>query len=72
MPEHYARKAFWSDEDNCYIAIAPAFSGISAFGDTEQQALDELAIVLKASIEIYHEKDWPLPSADSHTGDEGG
>ena len=49
----YARHAFWSDDDNCYIAIAQAFKGVSAFGDTEQAALEELLIPLQAAIEIH-------------------
>lgn len=57
----YSYQVAWSDEDNCYIATSPEFPGLSAWGDTHQEAVKEFDVVLEASIEIYKEKGWELP-----------
>ena len=33
---------FYSEEDNGYIAIIPELPGCSAFGETEEKALEEI------------------------------
>ena len=58
---NYSYSVVWSDEDNCYIATSPEFPRLSAFGETDGEALGELAIVLKAAIETYKEEGWELP-----------
>ncbi len=59
---NYSRNVLWSDEDECYIATSPEFQWISAFGDTPDEAFQELDVALKATIETYEEKGWTLPS----------
>ena len=39
--EHYGFDVFWSKEDGGYIATCPDFPGLSAFGESEEQALSE-------------------------------
>jgi predicted RNase H-like HicB family nuclease len=46
-----ASQVFWSDEDEGFIAVAPDLPGCSAFGETQQQALDELQRAIAAWIE---------------------
>lgn len=57
----YTFSIFWSEEDEAFIAICPDFPGVSAFGDTEEQALSEAKIALKLAIETYREEGWELP-----------
>ena len=38
----YAIEIFYSDEDAGYIAIAPELSGCSAFGESQEDALEQL------------------------------
>ena len=45
--QKYGFGIFWSDEDQGYIAICPDFPGLSAFGDTAEQALQEAKTILK-------------------------
>lgn len=40
----YSARIVWSDEDDGYIATAPELDGISAFGETLEEALTELGI----------------------------
>lgn len=42
---------FWSEEDAGYIATAPDYPGCSAFGETEREALTELADAVEAWLE---------------------
>lgn len=41
---HYHINIFYSEEDDGYIADTPDLKNCSAFGDTPQQALEEVLI----------------------------
>jgi predicted RNase H-like HicB family nuclease len=60
MPK-YSFKVFWSDEDQAYIATCPDFPGVSAFGNTTEQALAEAEVALRLAVETYQDEGWPLP-----------
>ena len=45
----YAIEIFYSEEDDGYIAVVPELSGCSAFGETEENALEEV----KAAMELW-------------------
>jgi len=49
--EHYGFKVFWSDEDGGYIATCPDFPGLSAFGESENDALAEGKAALRLFLE---------------------
>ncbi len=57
----YSFKVFWSDADNVFIATCPEFTGLSAFGDTEEDALREAKIALQMFIEDIQESGESLP-----------
>lgn len=61
METRYAIHIFWSDEDAGFIAISQEFPGLSAFGETREEALQEAQKVLDEMIEIYHSKGMQLP-----------
>ena len=58
---HYSRHVAWSDEDEGFIATVPEFPHISAFGQTAEEALRELDVVLEACVEFYEEEGIELP-----------
>lgn len=70
----YPANVFWSDEDDGYIAIAPDLPGCSAFGETQQEALNELQSAIAAWIEAANAAGNPLPKPirpvidDSYSG----
>ncbi len=67
----YSFKVFWSDADNAFIATCPEFVGLSAFGDTEEEALREAKTALQMFIEDIQESGEPLPvpqTAHSYSG----
>jgi predicted RNase H-like HicB family nuclease len=56
-----SRSVQWSEKDEAYVAICPELAGVSAFGDTPEEALAELGTVVELTLETYEEKGWPLP-----------
>jgi predicted RNase H-like HicB family nuclease len=61
MKDKYALQIFWSDEDASFIAVCQEFPGLSAFGETREEALREAQIALDLMIKTYLEKKLPLP-----------
>lgn len=57
----YSMHISWSDDDDCYIATCPEFPGLSAFGETPEEALAEAQIALQLFIDTYNEDGLPLP-----------
>ena len=43
----YAIEIFYSEEDKGYIAVVPELPGCSAFGETEEEALEEVKIAME-------------------------
>lgn len=60
---NYSFNVFWSQPDQCYIALSPEFEDLSAFGSTPEEALAEMQTVLAMAIETYEEKGWALPES---------
>jgi len=61
--QKYGFDIFWSDEDQGYIATCPDFPGLSAFGDTEEEALQEAKTALKLFVEAISDQGKPAPEA---------
>ena len=59
----YHINIFYSTEDGCYIADTPDLKNCSAFGDTPQQALEEMLIAQQLWLEEAESNgiDIPLP-----------
>jgi len=57
----YSLQIKWSDEDNGYIAMAPELPGLSAFGNTQEEAVSELKIAATAYLEALKESGQALP-----------
>ena len=61
MKKDYHINIFYSEEDEAYIADIPDFEMCSAFGDTPQEALEEVIIARDAIIATMREKGLPIP-----------
>jgi predicted RNase H-like HicB family nuclease len=61
MNNKYALQIFWSEEDEGYIAVCQEFPGLSAFGETREEALCEAQIALDLMIETYQKNGIVLP-----------
>jgi predicted RNase H-like HicB family nuclease len=57
----YSFTLHWSDEDEGYIARCPEFPGLSAFGESPDEAIAEAQVALELMIETYQESDQSLP-----------
>lgn len=61
MKNKYPFNIAWSVEDEEYMATCPAFPGLSAFGESEEEALGEAKVALGLFIKTFKEKKIPLP-----------
>ena len=57
----YSINLDWSNEDDCYLATIKEFPGLSAFGDTPEQAAHEAQIAAEAMIEVLKEDGEEIP-----------
>ena len=57
----YSIYSVWSDEDGGYIATISELPGLSAFGETIEEAVEEAKIAAEGFIEVYEEDGCDLP-----------
>lgn len=65
MTVRYSVTIRWTDEDEAYIATVPELPGLSALGDTEEEALKELEIAQALFLEVMRESGDPIPEPRS-------
>ena len=65
MKDKYTIQIFWSVEDEAFVAICQEFPGLSAFGETREDALTETEIAHTLMIEHYQESGQTLPEPQS-------
>jgi len=53
--KQYTFNVFWSEPDESYIATIDELPGLSAFGDTEGEAIKEAGIATEGYLEIQEE-----------------
>lgn len=72
MKRHpYSFNVFWNEEDGGFIATCPEFPGLSAFGRSPEEAVQEAETVLEMYVEEYEKDGVPLPephTLDTHSG----
>jgi len=56
----------WSEEDQAFIATVPELPGLSAFGETQEEALRELDIAKGAFLDVMREDGQEIPEPDIH------
>ncbi len=52
---------YWSEADEVFIAEMPELRGCIAHGDTNDEALCEVAAVAQEWKRLAHEKGWSIP-----------
>lgn len=57
----YGLNIIWSEEDQGYIVTCPEFPGLSAFGETFEDAVAEAKLAQELFIETYQAEGLPLP-----------
>lgn len=61
----YPIKIFYSEEDKGFVAVAPDLPGCSAFGETEERALEEIKTAIELWLEVAKEDGIPVPEPSS-------
>ena len=52
---------YWSDEDEAYIAEVPELEWCAADGETYQEAIANVEVIIDEWIELATEKGWKIP-----------
>lgn len=58
----YSINIIYSEEDEGYIATVPEFPGLSAYGETPEEAIEEAQMALKGFIEVFKEDGCKIPA----------
>lgn len=61
----YSINLIWSEEDCCYVARVSEFPGLSAFGETPEEAVKEVKIALDGFIKVYEEDGCSIPEPET-------
>lgn len=61
MPYKYAIEIFYSDEDGGFIAVVPELPGCSAFGVTEEEALEEVKVAIELWMTVARQEGREIP-----------
>ena len=57
----YAMEIFYSEEDEGYIVVVPELPGCSAFGRTEEEALEEVKVAMELWLETARKEGRKIP-----------
>ena len=57
----YSFNLAWSEEDSCYVANVTEFPGLSAFGESPEEAVEEAKIAVEGFLKVYQEDGCPIP-----------
>lgn len=57
----YAIEIFYSEEDEGYIAVVPKLPGCSAYGETEEKALEEVKTAIELWLEVAEKENRKIP-----------
>ena len=71
MIDKYSFEVKWSPQDEVFIAFSKEFPGLSAFGDTRPEAIEEGEKALGLFIEDYKEEEGELPEPEVYDYDIG-
>ncbi len=58
----YAIEIFYSSEDEGYIAVVPELPDCSAFGETEEEVLNEAKVAIQLWLETAEKEGRDIPS----------
>lgn len=61
MPHKYAIEIIYSDEDEGFIAVVPELPGCSAFGETEEEALQEVKVAVSLWLSAARDEGRTIP-----------
>ncbi len=66
MTLHYEIILYWSEEDQVFIAEVPELAGCVADGETYQEALQNVEIIMQEWIETAQELGRSIPQPRQH------
>jgi len=64
-PHSYLKVVEWSDEDGCFVGSAPALVGQCCHGESEEDVLRQLQIIVAEVIALKRKYGDPIPPASA-------
>ena len=61
MLPRYHVNVFWHAPDECWVADVPDLKPCSAFGDTPQEAMQEIQVAIEGWIAVAKDRGVPIP-----------
>lgn len=61
----YSINLAWSEEDSCYVATVAEFPGLSAFGESPEEAAEEAKIAVEGFLKVYKEDGCSIPKPNT-------
>ncbi len=61
----YSVNIVWSEEDDAFLATIPEFPGLSAFGETHQEAIQEALTAAEGMIEVMQQDNEKIPKPNT-------
>jgi antitoxin HicB len=61
LVERYGRHVYYDPDEREYVALCSELPHLSAFGDSQAEALDQLEVALEAAVDVHQDEGWPVP-----------
>ena len=61
----YSINLLWSEEDDCYVATVSEFPGLSAFGESPEEAIKEAKIAVNGFLKVFREDGCLIPKPNT-------
>lgn len=61
----YSINLLWSEEDDCYVAKVSEFPGLSAFGESPEEAIKEAKIAVDGFLKVFKEDGCLIPTPNT-------
>jgi len=61
----YSINLLWSEEDDCYVATVSEFPGLSAFGESPEEAIKEAKIAVDGFLRVFKEDGCLIPKPNT-------
>lgn len=61
----YSINLMWSEEDDCYVATVSEFPGLSAFGESPEEAIKEAKIAVDGFLKVFKEDGCLIPKPNT-------
>ena len=66
--DKYEIDIYWSDEDECFVAVIPELDGCTSHGQTPEEALAQVKIAREMWLDAARAVGREIPAPSTHSG----